>query len=254
MDENMQRFFKGWRSKGNYESFVFDGVVDDEKWRKLKDNDPKILFILKDTHICYDNLSELEKEEKTCDIAKALKDDKTKESANTMWRRVTEWAYGLFELYNDKNRNILPYEKVCERYDSIWNKSREEYFNEHIKFISILNLKKTFGDSSVSSYDLLQHTKHDKPNIIEEIERIKPTIIICGGTFGIIKEEIYDNKEDVCSKSYFKQNINGDDVPIFNFCHPACRSSKMIMYYGLMGMVQQYLLENKEDNHGSNNK
>lgn len=254
MDENMKNLFEQWKSKSKYESFVFDGVVDDEKWWKLKDNDPKILYILKDTHICYDNLSELEKEEKICDIAKALKDDKTKESANTMWRRVTEWTYGLFELYNDKNRNILPYEKVCERYDSIWNKSREEYFNEHIKFISILNLKKTFGDSSVSSDNLLSYAMDDKVNIIDEIKRINPNIIICGGTFDIFKTVICDIKKSVYPKSYFIYDKNGNDIPVFDFCHPANPSSKMIMYYGLMGMIQQYLLEGKEDTYGSNNK
>jgi len=152
-----------------------DGIVDLEKYN----NSPiKLLWILKEVN------SENDTDE--WDLRDALKDLKTKDGMKKGWKKtylpVIYTSYGI--IHNIK-----------------WDDSDSIYKNpdmvDTLKEIAVVNVKKFPGKSVANLEQLQKSYKQQKEILKEQIEVYKPDIIVCGGTFDIIKNDIIKGENDL---------------------------------------------------------
>lgn len=119
--------------------------------------------------------------------------------------------------------------------------------------IAIVEVKK-FDDDSHSSNpnDILYYAKRDSQLLQEQIELINPNIILCGGTFGVYEDGIYENEKNKIAHEYYGvvENIdasiyNHRNRTILNFYHPSYTKSAETLY-DLLGEL--FINRNKKTN------
>lgn len=202
----MESFFNDWKSSDLHmnQLFITDGIVDKDKWNQ---SETKIMFLLKEA---YDS----KRKEGTWDLPKYIQ--RKKVSGRTL-KPMAQWACGVSHVINDKE--IYSYQASGEDV-------------EHALLSSaIINLKKSQGKHKSNHNDLKLYVETDWHFIKKQIEVIKPTIIICGNTWGLIKDKLSYNK--ISDRAYMSDNIIYID-----YWHPANRASNKMNYYALCALVQ----------------
>ena len=199
--------------------FISDGIVNKDVWNKLPPG-KKILVLLKEAYGGEANWSLSEK---------LLKEGPW----NNTWNRIAEWSYGLLSTDSGK---ITPYDKL--------NHKRA---NDFLQKIAIMNIRKSGGETSSVDNEIKQYAIYDKKEIIREIELIDPDIVICGGSIilnsldEISNKQIIKNPSDLISY-YYSDAIGKKERLFIDFYHPACRYPRVLMYYGVVNLYQQALI------------
>lgn len=150
--------------------FSFDGIIDLEKYNNAPE---KILWILKEPY--GKEVFDFDYIEYINDFPFELGKKKLYPKSAQMWQKITYSNQGIFE-------------------NTAWNNLSDYYEDENVfralHKSALINLKKVQGETSSSYYDILEYYKIGKDVIMQQIEDINPTVIICGGTFKFIKEDL----------------------------------------------------------------
>ena len=125
--------------------------------------------------------------------------------------RMVEWLYAIestleqkpADVENDRTRNYTEARETMMR--SAW-----------------VNIKKSDGVAYSNNNDLHQVLKRDAPFLRRQIELLSPRFILCGRTFGIVKDELFPNCERIPNTKFSYRQ--GQGRIIFDYYHPARQS------------------------------
>lgn len=187
-------FSKRLKSFYNDSRLVLDGIVNVDLYNSSK---YKILWILKEPY-----------GDGNMDYSTFIEEDfkfKAKfPSAPKMWERIIYTNYGIL--------NDFP------KWDDMdWLHESATVFNS-IKCCALINLKKIPGGTISNYYEIQKCYTRAKQIIREQISLIRPDIIICGGTFKLIRED-FEIYHPLISNNDFG-HLSGDQLFI-NAYHPS---------------------------------
>lgn len=236
----MNNLFEEWQhrhfTKGN-KFFVRDGVINQRIWDSQR---IRICFFLKEAY---------QNDIPVWDLTKWLCNENDGTGAVVkMWRTVAEFTYGLL---NTNENNIPAYHEV----KSLTLKDRSALLQN----ISVVNVKKSNGESHSEWHDLLKYAKEDADLLRREIDLISPNIIVCGNNSSLLRIVYGANIDENCNvlhngeideQAYNFMQVNGylwlDDKLIIDFYHPANQFPKMMNFYTLCCIYQKALKERKK--------
>jgi hypothetical protein len=181
-----KELFERWKTK-HFEKygqvgFVTDGIID---LSEFANSEERIMFLLKEAYdkkskaIDWDEAKWLNQEKCTDNCTKKVKCNKCTITGNT-FNFIASVVYGITEI-------------TIKNYDSwlgIENHNNREYETKRralLRKIAIVNIKKSGGIPQSSDDDLYYYAAYDKDLLIEQINLIKPTLIICGGTYKYLR-------------------------------------------------------------------
>lgn len=202
--------------------FITDGVVCPERWFSQK---VRPLFLLKEAYggdadwdLIADHLLPVH-------------------SISKMWNRISLWTRGMLTTTKD---NMAPFVED----DPVAN----SYGNEHLKQIAVMNVKKSGGDKSSDMNIIRAYADFDKNRLKEQLEICDPTVIVCGYTASTL-DIILDKpvRKDYNQNLAYHITLNGHDVLVLDYWHPANQYPDIMNYYGLMSIYQQALKNDKCD-------
>ena len=208
--KELDTLFEKWEKKHietGHKRFIRDGIVDEEWWMQGKEV-PKICFFLKEARTQEENYN--------------LVQDLYKYEPWNLWQRVAVWTQAIQGAFLGE----LPYNE-----ELIKKKSHDA-----VKQIAVVNAKKSDGLVQSEGDDLRVYMQEDKKELKEEIELINPDIIVCGYTFGMLKEIL----EDELSAENTSDTMYGfwRDKLIIDYYHPACHYPNRVNYYALMSICR----------------
>ena len=156
-----------------YVPFITDGILVYDVWRK---QNPKILFLLKETYGGYNNLTGGEEYN----------------TKSFFWTNVVLWKTAIYEFYKSGFVDISQHE-LNEKIMGIASLTKK------LDDIAILDVKKWNENKSRSSWvGINKYAKSDHEFIEKQIELINPDVIVCGGTFYSLKNYIYKDVKLLC--------------------------------------------------------
>jgi len=222
-EDRLKAIFDRWKEACIEKGDKFDatdGIINEEYWSQPSQK--KVLFLLKETNDFKGT------NDTPVDLCKYI----VKYWAY-FWPFVGKLAYGLRKT-NTINFPSFDVAGIIENYQSAMMSS------------AVMNIKKTTGGGS-SKIEKLEEAVHKYKDLInEELDIIQPDIIICGGTFQIVKNII---PGDGLSRQLGPDNRcfkNGNSIWI-DYYHPSARYPRALMYYGLMSIYQNYLRSNEQE-------
>lgn len=148
-------------------------------------------------------------------------------------KNVSLWADGLLSTTEATIKPFSPHYKQKE-------------ITKVFKKIAIVNIKKSNGRPNSSYGNIKKYAEFDKEQLKREITLCDPTIIICGNT-GYTLDTIFerDQNHSILSPKnddwFYRITLNGHDVLILDYWHPAKRSPRIIKYNKLMEIYQKSL-------------
>lgn len=223
---SLEELFELWREKSDEtvdhknNTFIADGIVNTEVWNNT---DKKILYVLKEA---YGNGWDDTTLAKWIDSGECLK--------YKIWRRIPRWTYGIF---NTDAKTQARFRKELDYTESL----------SYLKKIAILNIKKSDGKPRSKYEEITKYGKHDKDEIIKEIELIDPDIIICGNVFSLLYNSVFEfdtDFEEIRNDNwYYYLNVLGRERLFIDYYHPANHWSELMNYYGVVSIYQQALVE-----------
>ena len=210
--QQLKNLFERWQKSFPFKEndFHVDGIINEELYEQ-NINGMKILFIAKEP-----NATDHEENE---DRSFVNEWNTTKPKYNFA-QRIAEWTYGIMEHF--------------PLFDSIKENDKPDY----LKKIAFMNVKKSGGDGFAIRNDIYTVVKEQKNFIKEEIEIIKPDIILLCISFdkNIIK--------DLFGELEFKKSGYGVEICMFNnskvinFYHPSSRNVAPAAYSLLQNVIQ----------------
>ena len=191
----------------------FDGVVDEEKYFA---KEKRLMFLLKETN-GNDNNGD-------------------RNDVLTDWKYM-EWVYGQAvrrePLYRSVYRNISMWSRMFDVYtEEDRNPEISEFINDcgliideklcnSLLGVSIINLKKSWGNETTdwNKMDKYLDDKQRRQILQYQINELKPTLVLCGGTFDFAKK-IFDNEVEEMSRDNIRYFVK--DSSVFVSCyHPS---------------------------------
>lgn len=190
-------------------SLAYDGIVDEECF--YCKGSKKILFLLKDPNGKNDY----------ADGNGHIDED------------LYNTAIATEETENERTKLILTYRNVCMftkiiedpnfELEDCWTSKKGFAVDEmrgFLKHIAVVNIRKSVGSGNCSNKKIKTAVEEYYALIKEEIDIIKPSIVVCGGIFDFIKNNY---------QSEIKHLVNGARYFIYNNCiyleyyHPGAR-------------------------------
>lgn len=226
----IENLFVHWKDKQDQEKkishreniFIKDGVVYPENWFSQK---IRPMFLLKEAYsgnkdwdLCKEHLLATEKK------------------MSHMWARICQWTEGIYKTTEER---IYVYHQ---------NMHEEYYGNEWLKRIAVVNVNKSGGKNKSSMKEINRYAEFDSIELRKEIELCDPTIIICGYTISslnIIFDNVIKDYKKPDDNWIYNMNINGHNVIVIDYYHPANQYPDLMNYYGLMNIYQLALLRQK---------
>lgn len=232
----LNELFGEWRSvaheKGGTD-FVFDGLLrnsdlDDSKWW---DSPLRIAFITKDPHFEGNyNIGDLDGEDyRKYNILELSIDHR-------FWRNILTWAYGIIRTAKGGYPD----------YDEASKYSKREFIYNSIP-IALVNIKKEAGDPTVEDTTLRRFAREYKDYLKQELQGIlRPNVLVCGATSGIVMDEIYDEYDFIkMDNEGYIHYCKDRDILLIASYHPKARMGNEDLYNGLMRAYSLFLEEYK---------
>ena len=101
--------------------------------------------------------------------------------------------------------------------------------------IAVVNIKKSSGAKSSDMKDIMSYAEWDKDFLKEQIELIKPTVIVCGGTYEMLRH-IYPELGEM------ERSSNGatmlGNIKVIASCHPNAHIKNEAKY---RAVVENYI-------------
>lgn len=207
---NINRLLEYWKQQPHHANSVFikDGVVCPQKWFS---NQKRPLFLLKEAY----------GESDDWDLRKYLV---SQNKIKKLWSRISEWTYGIM----NSDTGIQPYKKCSGQTFSD---------DDNLKDIAIINVKKSNGRTFSDGNDIIDYAEKDRLELLKEIELCDPTIIICGYTSKALEIIYGENfRKDYNENLFYHIELNGHDVLVYDYWHPANHYPDLMNYYGLINI------------------
>lgn len=171
--------FKNCRTEGVID-FVYDGIVHPKTW--FNERGERILFFLKEA---YSRTNDIE-----WDLTKWLCSekctDKCDKDCSECWPRGSTYNHVAEQAYM-----IINQTDIFDAWLGVSDKNKIDYLKsrcEILKKIAIVNIKKYSGERTSRDGDLRCHLEKNRIMLQQQIELIRPTVIVCGGTYPYLKE------------------------------------------------------------------
>jgi hypothetical protein len=207
-----ERLLETWSHEKHQQGrcFIKDGVIDKKRWRSVHH---KVLFLLKEAR---------HEGKGYWDLRKYLREDDLALMSPT-WRNAAYWCYAIHHIKHgslpglpDPNRPI--------------NGRQNEEAVELLRSSAVVNIKKSDGRSSSRHEEIQSCAQRDKDHIKKQTALVNPDVVICGNTWGFIREwwpeeRLYDGVYRV-----------GQGVFV-DFWHPSYHISNELKYYALAGQL-----------------
>ena len=180
-----------WKEKRNAKinGFAEDGIVSPEKWFALPAKEERIMILLKEAYAKEDAKSEKKlvwSEAKWLAHEICMEDcgkdcEKCKITGST-FNPVAEWIYGIVNATDGELKAYDNWLGVTSRKNKEYCAARDSWLAR----AAIVNVKKSGGVSKSAYEDIKHYAEQDREYLIEQIELIKPTVIVCGGTYEML--------------------------------------------------------------------
>lgn len=202
LQEKERNLFEDWKSRQDYESFVYDGAFDKDTWNNKQ---VKITFILKEVN-GRNNIKDL------CDWL--MDPEKSGKGGWKTWNNVARWTKALLE-----GGEYPAYISAEER-------------RKWLAEASFLNLKKEGGRSRAEPQKIRKAAQNDAGFIQRQLSLYQPDLIICCGkrqVADILEKEVLRRTglpvldwEELDGISCFYTHIPVRDrlTPVVDFYHP----------------------------------
>lgn len=218
--QEIYKLFSEWKIKTEPEDichrdkvFISDGVVCPEQWFKQK---IRPLFLLKEA---YDGTSDWS----LVSDHLLLKNRKM----SHLWLNVCRWTEGLM---NTTSTEIPEFQAEL---------GYQNYGNETLKQIAVVNVKKSDGKCSSKMEEINRYAECDQDELQKELELCDPTIIVCGYTISSLNIILQKNIKKVYNDHWFYWiELNDHPVLVIDYYHPANYYPDLLNYYGLMNIYQ----------------
>ena len=203
------QLLKRWRSRDLHRGAVFisDGVIDVDRWRAAP---RKVHFLLKEAY----GDSEVSEDWDLCEVIR----EEWRGPKYSTWQRASRWAY--FAQHGSATN--------FPSYDEASAGAREALLAS-----SFSNLKKSGGASASEAPDLSVYVEHDQSLIKEQVELIRPDIVICGYTWALVSH-LWGGPPE-CSELVHRE----DRMLFVDYWHPANRYPGKMNYYALGAALQR---------------
>ena len=223
----MEEWRKKHESKG-YTDFIYDGVINPELWFDSNNKDERILFILKE------GLNK-EKPGYATSLVEELRDP-DRRKLNKTCKPLSLWYCGL----NNTSKENVPSFESCSKQDDLLS---------YIEKCAVINVKKSNGVYPSVDKDLLGYINDDNDLLKRQIACIKPTMIVCGYTFHLLKD--YNGKRKKISYNIFSCDTSGkrdviggydvNGVTVISYNHPSCHKSDERKFNEIVAIYHDYL-------------
>lgn len=199
--------------------FIRDGVVCPELWFA---QDFRPLFLLKEAYGGEDDW----------DLAKNHL--LLNKPIDKIWERVSGWIKGMLSTTKTSLPEFIKDDTETSRYN-----------NEYLKKTAVINIKKSGGKSSSDYDEIGSYALFDKDRLKKQLELCDPTIIVCGYTSSYL-ETILDKefRSPYNDNLFYHITLNGHDVIVIDFWHPANHYPDIMNHYGFLGVYQKALNSN----------
>lgn len=194
------------RQKG-YKRFIRDGLVYQEAWESQQT--PKVCYFLKEAYTSDEDGYHL-----TESLHKA-------DHPWTMWRKIAIWTQAIYQAFSGN---------FCE-YDEELLRSREK---ETIDRIAVVNVKKSNGENGSDYEDLKAYAEEDKAELKQELEIIRPDIIVCGNNLSLLKIVLGEELQN--EYTWDTMFAWWNDTLVIDYYHPAVHYPNRVNYYALMSI------------------
>lgn len=212
--------------------FITDGIVCPEKWFAQS---MRVLFLLKEA---YNNDPDYKGD--CWDLLGYLK--RTDKNKGRIWAAVAEWQYAIENTTKD---NIPVFDSWLGADANDMEQYRKTQ-SDWLKKCAVVNIKKSNGRTRSKDKELSKFVKEDGELLKKQIEIINPTIIVCGSTFHLLKDNLKEPKKlifgtDSCKLPPDRGCKRIGDTTVIAYYHPANRRPAALNYYGIAEMYQSFL-------------
>lgn len=201
INSKLDNLYTKWSDQ--YSTFIKGGVINEEDYSSAP---IKVLFILKEVNSNDNNWS----------LVDLVNRQVQERKFYDIWDTIGLWSCAIFngfKSYNEirKIANYFANSGLCES----------------LTQIATTNIKKTCGGGQSNSNEIWDYGRRDRDFLLEEIEIINPDVVICGGTFTMIKEIYGLNIQECCTGVLYSTHKNKlfIDMP-----HPRARVGKNVVY------------------------
>lgn len=218
--ETEKELFNEWKTNRGYDSFLEDGVFDEETYNN---QNIKILYVLKEANW----------ENGNCDLCEYLLSEVSKNYWHT-WNNIVRWTAAI--------RGAEYPHTISKRDKTIC-----------LKTIAAINIKKVGGDARADDEEIREFGIRDAEYINKQINLYQPDIIICcgrgnGKNADILHDYVLKNvsewKPDINGYNYYLANLNSKkNIPVVSYYHPQMRGghSKFKELYDIMIQIASEL-------------
>jgi hypothetical protein len=194
--------------QGKGKCFIKDGIVDPHRWISAR---PKILLLLKEAY---------HEESGFWDLRDYVRQE-APDPHGTL-RNSAYWCYAIQSMV----RGSLP--------PVPFQDTRKCEYDKAVEFLrssAVVNIKKSEGTSTSSDEDIARCAKKDGLFIQQQIEWIKPDVVVCGNTWKHV-EHLWQDKDRIYDGVWRVQQ-----AVFIDFWHPSFPISDELKYYALVGLV-----------------
>ena len=240
--EERPKLLAEWKAKGTVYAdgendkanvFITDGIADPDKWFS---QEIRPLFILKEAYGGEEDWDEIE-----WFITGGHKQGKIN---NKTWRCISDWtAYIMTHkkwVWTDGGLRSPEYIGTPN------DLPKDEWGNQYLNNIALINIKKYGGQSRSSDADLKKHAETHFEDIYRQIESMHPTHIICGHTAWLL-DIVWEKKfgkpireERNSTWVYIVPNLT-PEVKMLDYWHPSSTCCTIAGAYHCI----DYLFDNK---------
>ena len=198
--------------------FAEDGIVSPDKWFDLPSNEERIMILLKEAYAKEDANSEKKLIWSEADwlahepcMVDCHKDCKTCTITGGTFNAVAEWVYGIINASDGELKEYDNWLGVQSRKMKDYRFVRDALLSR----IAVVNIKKSSGARSSDRNNIMSYAESDKELLKEQIKLIKPTVIVCGGTYEMLCHIYPELEEHPCNGATMLGNIK-----VIASCHP----------------------------------
>ena len=103
---------------------------------------------------------------------------------------------------------------------------------------------KSGGKTNSDWNELQEYAEYDKKELFEQLQLCDPTVIVCGYAASYLETVCGDHFRNVRNNNLFYHiQLNGHDVLVLDYWHPANQYPDMLNYYGLVNAYHFALKE-----------
>lgn len=236
-----------WKSKyaASEHSFVRDGIVSPMVWFSLPPKKERILFLLKeayskeDAHYDWDEAKWLAHEK--C-MEHCTKNCTECSITGNTFNPLAEWIYGISLV---ETGDPIEHDKWLGARKKGTQKNYSDIRDNLLSRAAVVNIKKSGGVSSSEKDDIYYYVASDKEFLIEQIQLIQPTLIICGGTYGMLRclfpeLEKLPNLEDGSTRL--------GTIKVIASCHPNARTNNKHKFDTVLKNYLSIIEDNRSTN------